>query len=205
MPLVRRDYFGLGCAFNFESRKANMVTLLKIGHAGFLREESPAAPTAVEQEVALLFEQFRRPLFRYLLTLGLTIPDGEEVIQEVFFALFKHLQSGKPRTNLKGWIFRVGHNQALKLRQREYANEMILDEVLPASCPNPEQQAASKQLHQHLAAVIRALPEQDRACLALRSEGFRYRDIAVICGISLGSVAQSLERSLAKLSRVKER
>ena len=182
-----------------------MVSLLKIGHADFVREESPATPTAVEQDVALLFEQFRRPLFRYLLTLGLTIPDGEEVIQEVFFALFKHLQSGKPRTNLKGWIFRVGHNQALRLRQREYANAVVLDEVLVASCPNPEQQAASKQMQVHLSAVIRALSEQDRACLSLRSEGFRYRDIAVICGMSLGSVAQSLERSLAKLRRVKER
>lgn len=205
MPLGHRDYFGLGCAFNFESEIANMVSLLKIGHADYVGEESLAAPTLVEQEVAHLFEQFRRPLFRYLLTLGLTIPDGEEVIQEVFFALFKHLQSGKPRTNLKGWIFKVGHNQALKLRQREYTNTVILDEVLAASCPNPEQQAASKQLHQQLSAVIRALPEQDRACLALRAEGFKYRDIAAVCGISLGRVAQSLERSLAKLSCVKER
>ncbi len=197
-------YFGLDCVFNFDSVPVTMVSLLKIGHADFVREKSPAAPTAVEQEVALLFEQFRRPLFRYLLTFGLTIPDGEEVIQEVFLALFKHLRSGKPRTNLKGWIFRVGHNQALKLRQREYTNELVLDEVLAASCPNPEQQAVNKQMQERLSAVVRALPQLDRACLSLRAEGFRYRDIAAICSISLGSVAQSLERSLGKLSRVRE-
>ncbi len=52
---------------------------------------------------------------------------------------------------------------------------------------------------------MRALPEQDRACLALRAEGIRYREIAEILGVSLGTVALSLERSLAKLSRVQER
>src|SRR4051812_43360141 len=69
------------------------------------------------EHVTTLFEQFRNPLLRYLLALGMLIHDGEEVIQEVFLALFQHLQQGKPRTNLRGWTFRVAHNLALKRRQ----------------------------------------------------------------------------------------
>ena len=76
---------------------------------------------ALEEEVTGLFEQLRNPLFRYLLSLGLSAQDGEEMIQEVFLALFQHLKNGKPRDNLRGWIFRVGHNQALKVRQRHGA------------------------------------------------------------------------------------
>jgi hypothetical protein len=48
-------------------------------------------PVAPEEEVTELFEQLRNPLFRYLLSLGLNTQDGEEVIQEVFLALFQHL------------------------------------------------------------------------------------------------------------------
>jgi RNA polymerase sigma-70 factor (ECF subfamily) len=156
-------------------------------------------------EVTELFEQLRNPLFRYLLSLGLSAQDGEEVIQEAFLALFQHLKSGKPRDNLRGWIFRVGHNQALKLRRRHGMRPVQPLGVPVDGSPDPEQQALRNQSQRRLAAVMRALPEQDRACVALRAEGIRYREIAEILGVSLGTVALSLERSLAKLSRVQER
>jgi RNA polymerase sigma-70 factor (ECF subfamily) len=164
-----------------------------------------APPISLEEEVTGLFEQLRNPLFRYLLSLGLSTHDGEEIIQEVFLALFRHLKSGKPRDNLRGWIFRVGHNQALKVRRRRGARpEQAEGDAIDGS-PDPEQQTLQNQRQRRLSAVIRALPKQDRACLALRAEGIRYREIAEILGVSLGAVALSLERSLAKLSRVQER
>jgi RNA polymerase sigma-70 factor (ECF subfamily) len=168
-----------------------------------------APDVTLEEEVTDLFEQLRNPLFRYLLSLGLNTQDGEEVIQEVFLALFQHLKNGKPRENLRGWIFRVGHNLALKLRQRRGWRRVQSGggaaDGGPDPEPDPEQQALCNQRQRRLSAVIRALPKQDRACLALRAEGIRYREIAEILGVSLGAVALSLERSLAKLSRVRER
>ncbi len=163
------------------------------------------ARAALEAEVTYLFEQLRNPLFRYLLSLGLSAQDGEEVIQESFLALFRHLRNGRPRDNLRAWIFRVGHNKALKVRRRQepYPALPVVDGV--DGSPDPEQQALHNQRQQRLSAVIRALPKQDRACLSLRAEGIRYREIAEILGISLGAVALSLGRSLAKLARVQER
>ena len=62
-------------------------------------------PSAIEQEVMDLFEQFRTPLLRYAVTFDLSVHDAEEVIQEVFLSLFRHLQLGRSRKNLRGWIF----------------------------------------------------------------------------------------------------
>src|SRR5689334_1701718 len=70
------------------------------------------------EETIELFERHRRGLLRYLLSFGLAIADGEEIVQEVFLALFEHLRRGKPRANLDGWVFRVAHNLALKRRAR---------------------------------------------------------------------------------------
>ncbi|MGE3179719.1 MAG: RNA polymerase sigma factor [Vicinamibacterales bacterium] len=47
---------------------------------------------------------------------------------------------------------------------------------------------------------MRALPDQDRRCLYLRAEGLRYREIARTLGISLGAVAKSVARGLARLT-----
>lgn len=162
-----------------------------------------SGPTPLELEVAGLFDQNRGPLLRYLSSFGLGAQDAEEVVQEVFLALFLHLRKGKPRTNLQAWIFRVAHNLGLRrcmaVRKAPIGG---LEDVSPLDANlDPEEQAVSRQRTARLRAVVKALPEQDRRCLYLRAEGLRYREIVEVLGMSLGAVAQSLERSLARLSR----
>ena len=161
-----------------------------------------------EVEVVELFEELRERLLRYLLVLGLSVHDGEEIIQESFLLLFQHLQRGKPRQNLRGWVFRVARNLALKQRYSNQQSQRRIVELDQASLaqhadgnPNPEEQLHNRLRQKRLLAVVRALPEQDQSCLVMRAEGLRYREIAEAMGISLGSVAASLARSLAKLGR----
>ena len=134
--------------------------------------------------------------------MGLSVPVGEEVVQEVFLSLFQHLRRDKPRENLRGWIFRVGRNLALKERQRAARQQRLsLDDQRPCHLPDPEQSAAQSQNHRRLLAIVRALPAQDQQCLHLRAEGLRYRDIAQVLDISLGSVALILSRSILKVTQ----
>jgi RNA polymerase sigma-70 factor (ECF subfamily) len=168
----------------------------------------PRKPSQNEQEVMELFEQFRNPLLRYALSFGIPLHDGEEIIQEVFLALFRHLELRRSRKNLRGWIFRVAHNLALKQRyanqksrERLSSDPAVAEEPSDPS-PDPEEQFSSAQRRQRLLAVVQALPEADQGCLWLRAEGLRYREIAAALGISLGSVSLSLTRSLARLIRV---
>jgi RNA polymerase sigma-70 factor, ECF subfamily len=166
--------------------------------------------SACEEQVIHLFGLFRNPLLRYVISLGLSLHDGEEIIQEVFLALFRHLRMGKSRQNLRGWVFRVAHNLALKQRAANKKAQTMLDsdEAVarrqPDTAPNPEQQAAGNQRWQRMQAVLRVLPEQDRSCLYLRAEGLRYREISAALGISLGSVSIALARSLARMKTVDE-
>ena len=163
---------------------------------------SCARAAAVETEVIDLFQQFHSPLLRYAGSIGLSVHDAEEVIQEVFLALFRHLQLGRSRSNLRGWIFRVAHNLALKQR---LANAKTQQHCFPEEAvdamPNPEEVALFSQRQQRMQAVLRALPDQDRCCLNLRAEGLRYREIAAALGISLGAVSIALSRSFARLVR----
>jgi len=170
-----------------------------------------AGTSEIESQVITFFDLFRDSLLRYVLSFGLTLHDGEEVVQEAFLALFRHLQRGKSRQNLQGWIFRVAHNLALKQRE---ANQRSLDikvrdwtlaerQIDPA--PNPEEQASFTQRWRRMLAVLEALPEEDLYCLRLRTEGLRYREIATVLDISLGAVSISLTRSLARLARADRR
>ncbi len=172
-----------------------------------------AKPSPLEEEVVGLFDQLQDRLLRYLLSLGLPAAEGEEIVQETFLALFQHLQRGKPRHNLRGWVFQVAHNLALKQRKATYRNRQNLlehgwtspENSLADRALDPEQQLATDQRHMRLASVLQALPEQDRRCLSLRAEGLTYREIAQVLEMSLGSVSLSLGRSLARFARADKR
>jgi len=154
--------------------------------------------------VVAMFERHRNPLLRYLLSFRIATPDAEEIVQEVFLSLFQHLRRGKSRSNLQGWLFKVAHNLALKNRMRAQRQSPAAPEAQTDSAPDPEKQMADLQRQNRLLAVVKALPELDRCCLSLRAEGLRYREIAEVLGISLGSVANSLEKSLSRLCRADE-
>jgi RNA polymerase sigma-70 factor (ECF subfamily) len=161
----------------------------------------------LESVVVGLFDQFQERVVHYVLTCGLPLPDAEDVVQETFLSLFRHLELGRPRSNLSGWIFRVAHNIALKRRRSSpvYGFDRDQHHVLAqqaATDSNPEAHFAFNQMHQRLRAVFEALPEQERRCLHLRAEGLKYRDIARVLDISLGGVSASLSRALARMTRV---
>lgn len=178
----------------------NLLTLAAAAHKT-VQQQLP------EDEVTELFERWRPALLKYISTFGLCQHDSEEIVQEVFLLLFSHLQRNKARTNLRGWLFRVAHNLALKkrtsARKETGAAGNIGDLVHPAL--NPEEELACSERHRRLSSILGALPEQDRRCLYLRAEGLRYREIAEVLGISLGSIAASLERSLARFQRADQR
>lgn len=180
-----------------------------VSAAACTRSRSDSAkPSPLEEEVVGLFDQLQDRLLRYLLSLGLPAAEGEEIVQETFLALFQHLQRGKPRHNLRGWVFQVAHNLALKQRkatQRNRQNLLEHDWTSTDRALDPEQQLAINQRHMRLAGVLQALPEQDRRCLSLRAEGLTYREIAQVLEMSLGSVSLSLGRSLARFARADQR
>ena len=166
-----------------------------------------APDASVHEDVVLgLFDDCAPGLRRYVRSFGLSPEAAEDVVQEVFLALFCHLERGRPRTNLRAWVFRVGHLLALKQRERlaiRSRREPALDSSLSDTVADPatdvERQLLEGARSRRLQAVVRALPERDRQCVHLRAAGLRYRDIASALQVSLGAVAKSMARALERL------
>lgn len=166
-----------------------------------------ASAAAVQAEVLSLFDTAAPGLRRYVRSCGLPTDAAEDVVQEAFLALFRHLAAGGARHNLRGWLVQVSYR--LALRQREHRARILRRESPWASAgadavadptDDPEAQLAARERRGRLQAVYCALPERERQCIALRAEGVRYREIARILGISLGTVAKSLTYAITRLS-----
>jgi RNA polymerase sigma-70 factor, ECF subfamily len=179
--------------------------------ANAIGASSPVAQSETEREVMSLFDRLRSPLLRYTLTFGVQTHDAEEIVQEAFLSLFRHLQLRRSQRNLPGWLFRVVHNLALKDRYAKQRRSSLFEysetvaDVHIDPLPDPEQIVSFAQRRSRLLAVVDAMPETDQRCLFLRAEGLGYREIASVVGISLGSVSISLTRTIARLARVEGR
>jgi RNA polymerase sigma-70 factor (ECF subfamily) len=168
-----------------------------------LADTADTTEAAIEQQVLALFDTTAPSLLRYVQSFGLSADETEDVVQEAFLSLFYHLRIGRPRTNLRGWLFKVSHNLALDERRRRKhragPNDIERMERHVDPLPDPEVRLTLTERARRLRSVYRALSLRDRQCLFLRAEGLRYRDIAAALGMSLGGVAKSLTRSMTRL------
>jgi hypothetical protein len=114
---------------------------------------------AGSSEVTNLYRELRKPLLRYLICLGLTSDEAQDVVQDAFVSLQRHLSSGGDQENIRGWLFRVAHNQA-RNRQTSYDRRFgeALDgkKDLQANDTTPEEVVLEKEKFRRLAAGVQA-------------------------------------------------
>jgi RNA polymerase sigma-70 factor (ECF subfamily) len=160
----------------------------------------------LEEQITQMFDELREPIYRYLLCLSASPTEADEIIQETFLRLYRHLNAGGREDNLRGWVFRVAHNIGInefKKRSRLFSSapcgigELEISTADPK--PGPEELLLRREKMVRVHAAISALSEQQRQCLYLRAEGFRYREIAEILEVTISTVAESLRRGIKKL------
>jgi RNA polymerase sigma-70 factor, ECF subfamily len=154
-------------------------------------------------EVTTLYRDLREPLLRYLVCLGLTSDEAQDVVQDTFLSLHRHLSSGAPQDNIRGWVFRVAHNLA-RNRQGSYDRrfgaplDLEIDAILDEA--TPERMVLEKEKLRRLAKAIALLADSERECLLLRAAGLRYREIGEALGIPTSTVGDTVERAIRKLT-----
>jgi len=154
-------------------------------------------------EATTLYHELRKPLVRYLVCLGLSADDAQDAVQDAFLRLHKHLSAGGSQENIRGWLFRVVHNDA-RNRQSSYdrrfgrALDPDFDSVSQES--TPEQTVLEKEKLRRLGIAMRSLTGCERECLLLRAGGLRYREIAEVLEISTSTVGDTVDRAIRKLA-----
>jgi len=162
----------------------------------------------LEEQIAHLYDDLRLPLFRYLLCMRVIPEEAEEIIQESFLRLYKHLHAGGREDNLRGWVYRVAHNlSSTRRRERRFLADTSADvwEQINLSASTseagPEEVLLRKERMMRLHREIGGLSELQQNCIRLRVEGFRYREIAQVLNVSASTVAGSLRHAIERLTR----
>jgi RNA polymerase sigma factor (sigma-70 family) len=121
--------------------------------------------------------------------------DAEDVCQEVFLYLVRHLADFRGDSALFTWMFRITRNAALRqMRKRDIP--LIPDDADPASPPAGESPAEAGEKQEAILRAFRMLPDNPRAVAALHLlEGIPLKDVAVILEAPEGTVRWWLFRA----------
>lgn len=159
--------------------------------------------------VGRAYRENRLAIYRYLIALGMNPAEAQDLAQEAFLRLYVAIRKGQRIENLRAWLFAVASNLALNQhRARQYrpaATEQDVAAWLQSQSDphsDPEQALLDSERAVHLSEAIRGLSRQQQACLHLRAEGFRYREIARILGVTLPTVAEFVRRAVVRLKQV---
>jgi RNA polymerase sigma-70 factor (ECF subfamily) len=123
---------------------------------------------------------------------------AEEVAQETFLQLHKHLQSLESAEHVLYWLRRATSNRCIDLaRRRALGPQVALDSV-----PEPAAQAAAgdPMLARRLRQLVASLPPKQRLVVVLRyQEDMEPEEIARVLEMPLGTVKSQLQRALGIL------
>lgn len=163
----------------------------------------PLSRCAAGSEATSLYRELRKPLLRYLVCLGLSADEAQDIAQDAFLSLHQHLASGGSQENIRSWLFRVAHNAA-RNRQNRYERRFAapLEDGLNSALDEatPERVVLEKEKYRLLEQAIRLLSDSERECLLLRAGGLRYREIAEVLGLSISTVGDTVDRAVRKLA-----
>lgn len=118
--------------------------------------------------------------------------DVEDLVQEVFLAVFRRVDGLRRPEAFPGWLAAIARNRATDHCRR-------LPKIEPLSEDRAGEDSAATEAREILS-QIRALPEAYRETLVLRLvEGMTGPEIAARTGLTPGSVRVNLHRGMALL------
>jgi len=163
-----------------------------------------------EAALEALMVQYQARVFGLALRLTGNRQDAEEVLQDVFVAVFQKIDGFRGDSKLSSWIYRITTNAALmRLRKRAKVKEIPLAEELgPAMTEEgviaepvvdwsrlPNDELDRKELGQRIEQAMNLLPADYRSVVVLRDvEGLSAQEACEVLSLSEAALKSRLHR-----------
>ena len=183
-----------------ESRATEAVDWFSLDDDILIKAHLKGDPKAFE----VLFKKYREQVARLVYSIVKHEALVQDIVQEVFLLVFRHLSKFRQNAAFKTWIYRITVNCCRsKLRRRgrrrlEGRPEHL--EELADQRAGPEEQTLGHDLGRRLAAAIASLPVAFREAVVLRDvQGLSYGEIGDVLGVRIGTVRSRIARGRERL------
>ncbi|OPX24008.1 MAG: hypothetical protein B1H04_03040 [Planctomycetales bacterium 4484_123] len=148
--------------------------------------------------------RYERPLMRYAARITGDLERARDIVQDTFL---RFLSAGGPREDdrLGPWLFAVCRNRALDVLRKERRMSRLSEAQSDAQAsgePGPPVIAERREVLGSVMAALAELSEGQQEVIRLKFQnGFSYRQIAEITGLSVGNVGFLIHTALNAIRR----
>lgn len=147
-----------------------------------------------------LFRSSYASLVNYAKTILKDTDTSEEMVQDLFYVLWRDRKKLNITTSLKGYLFRAVYNKSMHyIEHRKVVHKHAIETKTSISI-NPDDPAEIlkyKELHEKIAVIMAKLPERCARIFCMsRFEGLKYAEIADELSISIKTVEANMGKAL---------
>jgi RNA polymerase sigma-70 factor (ECF subfamily) len=152
---------------------------------------------------AALVDRYWDRLYRWLSHLTHDRHTAEDLAQDAFLKALAHLDSFRPGTNFRAWLFRIAHNAFVNHTRGAARQRRPVSEDLADRDPGPSERAEERESLQRLGQAVARLPAEFRAAFLLRAEeGLSFREIGRALGLTEETARWRVFKARQKLLNV---
>jgi len=144
----------------------------------------------------ILFERYYSPLCHFAFKFVQEVHLAEEVVSDVFLALWLKKQTIEIRLNLRAYLYTAVRNQSLNYVKK---NKILFEDIETVlhenntSDLNADRIVLDEEMKGDVDAILQRLPEKRQLIFRMnRIDGFSYKEIAEILSISIHTVQNQM-------------
>ncbi len=166
-----------------------------------------------------LHQRFLYKILNYVNRIVNDFQKAEEITQETFLQVYRHLDTYRPQGKTSSWIFKIATNLSkneLRNRKRKHLfgislqnkvgsdlHETELIDLIPDKNPGPAVVAQNNEIMEKLEKIIESLPLKYReVMLVCEVYGYSYEEASKILNCSKANVGIRLCRARRKVKKI---
>jgi RNA polymerase sigma-70 factor (ECF subfamily) len=158
-----------------------------------------------EDAFAELYHRFNSDIYSYILRLVSNQGAAEDLLQEVFVAVWQVMDSFKRESSVKTWLFRIAHNKTMSWMRTYYRNQGV-DQEEPqdtADSTPPDVQTVLNWRADMIQEALDELSANHRAVVELfYFQGLSYTEISEVVRCPVGTIKSRMSHALQNLNGI---
>jgi RNA polymerase sigma-70 factor (ECF subfamily) len=152
-----------------------------------------------------LYDRHHGKVARLVHALGIVDGEADDLCQEIFLIVYRHLRSFRGDARLATWIHRLATREAFRHAKRKRTRRALLEMLSRAERPAvprdwAENEAARRRYLNQL--LARLPPERRLALVMFEIEGRPVDEIAEVCGCAVNTVWTRIHRARTQLEKL---
>ena len=160
-----------------------------------------------ERAFETLYYRHRKTLYGFLNNMIRNQSIADEVFSETWLKVIDKAGSYRDNGKFSAWLFKIARNIFYdKCRRKKTIcevefDEVIFDETLTATYPEPDKLMSDEELGLHISRGIDELADEQKEVFLLRQQELSFKEIADIQGCSINTVLSRMQYALKSLRR----